>query len=159
MSNGTRALVSILLVWLCSAPLASAQGLLHDEYLPDDLYAARQDRPDQMLFEVQRYRMTLGTEYRPNALPAPQSAGVWVFLEGRSLIQGSPVRQARIAFVDNGTRPRPARLDAKSQTLYIEYPQVHLEALLRLLDAPRPAYVQARFYGNGTIWADVHGGD
>lgn len=139
--------------------MANTLGLPHDEYMPDDLYAARKDKPDQMLFEVQSYRLTLGTEYRPNALPSPQSNGVWVFLQGRSLISGSPVQQARIAFVDAGSRARPARLDSATQTLYIEYPQAHLDTLMRLLEGGGSAFVQARFYGNGTIWADVHGGD
>lgn len=159
MTVNSRMLVSILLGLLCSAPMASTLGLPHDQYMPDDLYAARQDKPDQMLFEVESYRITLGTEYRPNALPAPQSTGVWVFLEGRSLIAGSPVRQARIAFVEAGSRARPARLESKTQSLLIEYPLTHLDTLMRLLERTGPTFVQARFYGNGTIWADVHGGD
>lgn len=159
MSLGSRILISILLALLSSAPMANTLGLPHDQYMPDDLYAARRDKPDQMLFEVEKYRVTLGTEFRPNALPAPQSSGVWVFLEGRSLIAGSPVHQARIAFVEPGSRARPARLDSQSQTLYIEYPLAHLDTLMRLLEQAKPAFVQARFYGNGTIWADVHGGD
>ncbi|KAA0692401.1 hypothetical protein DT594_15685 [Halopseudomonas laoshanensis] len=159
MSIGSKALVSILLALLSSAPMANTLGLPHDQYMPDDLYAARQDKPDQMLFEVDSYRLTLGTEYRPNALPSPQSAGVWVFVQGRSLIAGSPVHQARIAFVDAGSKARPARLEPDTQTLLIEYPVAYMQTLMRLLDGDAPAFVQARFYGNGTIWADVHGGD
>ncbi|HSP30612.1 MAG TPA: hypothetical protein VLO13_01145 [Halomonas sp.] len=139
--------------------MANTLDLPHDQYMPDDLYAARKDKPDQMLFEVDSYRLTLGTEYRPNALPSPQSSGVWVFLQGRALVAGSPVNRARIAFVESGSRARPARLDPQTHTLHIEYPLAHLETLLRLLDGEAPAFVQARFYGNGTIWADVHGGD
>lgn len=159
MLIGSRLILSIILVLLCSAPMANTLGLPHDQYMPDDLYAARRDKPDQMLFAVEKYRVTLGTEYRPNALPAPQSSAVWVFLEGRTLIAGSPVHQARIAFVEAGSKPRQARLESKTQTLHIEYPLAHLETLMRLLERDSPAFVQARFYGNGTIWADVHGGD
>lgn len=159
MSKGSRVIISILLSLLCSAPMANTLGLPHDQYMPEDLYAARQDKPDQMLFEVQSYRLTLGTEYRPNTLPAPQSSGVWVFLEGRTLIAGSPVHQARIAFVEVGSKARQARLDSNTQTLHIEYPLAHLDTLMRLLENGSPTFVQARFYGNGTIWADVHSGD
>lgn len=159
MSTVYKAFFSILLLFVCSAPMANASGLPHDEYMPADLYGSRQDRPDQMLFEVERYRVTLGLEHRPGALPNPHSAGAWIFLRGRPLIDGSPVTQARISFAEPGSRPRPARLDAESQTLELQYPAGYFDYLLRLLEADRPSYVQARFYGNGTVWADVHAGD
>lgn len=156
MTYRSKGLFSILLILACSAPMASPIVLPHDLALPDDLHGVRQDKPDQMLFQVEGYSLTLGTEYRANTSPGSQDSGIWMRLAGQSLIHGSPVRQARISFTEPGVRARPARIDPPSQTLHMSMPVGQLELVLRLLEGSRPVYVQARFYGNGTVWTDVH---
>lgn len=150
--------VGMLLSVLGSAVLANPVSLPHDEFMPEDVYGVRRDKPEQMLFQVEHYRLTVGTEQRPGATQVGTGHGVWLLLEGRSLISGSPVRRAEISFVDVGARTRQTRLDSRSQTLHLSYPLSYLDTLLRVLDQASPSYVQARFHGNGTVWADVHGG-
>jgi hypothetical protein len=152
-----RYLVSIMLAFLCSTPMANTVTLPHDEFMPEDLFGLRTDRPDQILFEVRQYRLTLGTEARAGNSPAVQ-AGAWLYLDGVSLVSGSAVGSARVVLLEPGARLRPAQLDGRSGTLVLYYPQSMLEALLSLLSGPGPHYVQGRFYGNGTVWADLHAG-
>ncbi|HDZ55942.1 MAG TPA: hypothetical protein ENI17_16585 [Pseudomonas xinjiangensis] len=158
MSVDRKSLVGLFFALLCTASMAGPVTLEHDEFMPEDVYGLRTDKPDQMLFQISSYRLTIGSEARPGGLNDALAAGVWLFAEGRSLAEGSPVRQAQIEFLNPGSRPRPARLDPATQTLFLYYPLAYLETVLSLIDAPGPAYVQARFYGNGTIWADLHAG-
>jgi hypothetical protein len=58
--------------------------------MPADTYGLRVDRPEQILFEVRQYRLTLGSEARTGSAAAVQ-AGAWVHLEGTSLVPGSDV--------------------------------------------------------------------
>lgn len=157
MPVGIRTLVSIALTVLCSAPMANTISLPHDEFMPEDVYGLRVDRPEQILFEVRQYRLTLGTESRTGSASAIQ-AGAWLHLEGGSLVSGSPVARARVVLIEQGARMRPAQLDARSGTLILYLPQSMFDALLGLLTGPGPHYVQGRFYGNGTVWADLHAG-
>ncbi|HCB44566.1 hypothetical protein BXT89_07170 [Halopseudomonas pachastrellae] len=139
------------------APLLAAQvSLPHDEYLPADPFGQRQDKPEQVLFEVQRYSLTVGSELRPGGRPNQAEAGVWLLLEGRSLLAGSPVERARLHFVEGGAGLRAARLEDDANTLVITYPLSLLPVIRQQLDAPGADYVQGRFYGNGLIWADLH---
>lgn len=157
MRVSARRLVSIILVILGTAPMANAVSLPHDEFMPADTYGQRVDRPEQILFEVRQYRLTLGSEARTGSAAAVQT-GAWVHLEGTSLVPGSDVSRARIVLIEPGARLRPAQLDAANATLVLYYPQPMLESLMQLLMGPGPQYVQGRFYGNGTVWADLHAG-
>lgn len=142
---------------LLALPLAAAQvSLPHDEYLPEDIYGQRQDRPEQVLFEVQRYSLTIGSELRPGARPNDAQASVSILLEGRSTLTGSPVRRARLQFAEGTGGQRGARLVNDGTLLVINYPLALLPAIRQMLDSPGTDYVQGRFYGNGLIWADLH---
>lgn len=149
--------VALSLGALLALPLAAAPvALPHDEYLPEDLYGQRVDRPEQVLFEVQRYSLTIGSELRPGARPNDAQAGVSMLLQGRSLLPGSPVQRARLYFADGPGGQRGARLVDDGTLLVINYPLALLPAIRQMLDSPGKDYVQGRFYGNGLIWADMH---
>lgn len=158
MRTAIKACISILLAALISVGPAAAQGLAHDEFMPPDRYAARQDRPDQMLLEVQRHRLTVGVESRPAASGKTQEASLWLFLEGRALLQGSSMRSVRVGFVGDAESLPPARYEHNIHTLTLFYPMRYFPVVTSLLAAPGPHYVQARFYANGTVWADIHAG-
>lgn len=150
-------LVALTLGVCLALPLAAAPvSLLHDEYLPEDIYGQRLDRPEQVLFEVQRYSLTVGSELRPGARPNEAQAGISLLLEGPSLLPGSPVQRARLQFSDGAGGQRGARLVEAGTLLLINYPQAMLPIIRQMLDSPGKDYVQGRFYGNGLIWADVH---
>lgn len=157
MRISARCLVSIILAMLGTAPMANAVSLPHDEFMPEDVYGLRVDRPEQILIEILQYRLILGTEARTGSAAAVQP-GAWLHLEGRSLVPESTVTRARIILLETGSRLRPAHLDGRTGVLTLYYPQAMLEALLQLLAGPGPHYVQGRFYGNGTVWADLHAG-
>ena len=143
---------ALLVQSLAAAPVA----LPHDEYLPEDLYGQRQDKPEQVLFEVQRYSLTVASELRPGARPNDAQASVSLLLEGRSVLPGSPVQRARLQFVDGAGGQRGARLADDGALLVINYPLALLPAIRQMLDSAGTDYVQGRFYGNGLIWADLH---
>lgn len=157
MSPVVRTLLSIFLLMVCTAPSANPVTLPHDEFMPEDTYGLRADRPEQILFEIRQYRLTLGSEARAGSAPAVQQ-GAWLHLEGVSLVSGSSVTRARVVLVEPGARLRPAQLDTRGGVLVLYYPQPALDSLLALLNGPGPHYVQGRFYGNGTVWADLHAG-
>lgn len=148
------------LVLLCPGLAFSADPvrLAHDEFLPADVYGSRQDRPDQVLFEIASYRLTLGNETIPQAIPGAQGSIAWLFLEGRSMVSGNSVSKAQVNFVEAEGRMLPGRLDQSSQTLMLYLPSARLDTLLGVLSKPGPHYVQARFYANGTVWSDIHSG-
>lgn len=142
---------------LLALPLAAASvSLPHDEYLPEDVYGQRVDRPEQVLFEVQRYSLTVGSELRPGARPNEAQTTVSLLLDGRSLLPGSLVQRARLQFADGAGGQRGARLAEGGTLLLIHYPLALLPTIRQMLDSPGKDYVQGRFYGNGLIWADLH---
>ena len=152
------ALAGVMLAVLATPVAAEPVSLPHDEFLPPDVYGSRADRPEQVLFEVDAYRLTLGNETVPQAIPGAQGSSAWLFLEGRALVSGSPVERAQVNLIEAGGRVLPARLDRSSKTLTLYMPASRLDTLLKLFDRPGPHYVQARFYANGTIWSDIHSG-
>lgn len=158
MNVGAKALTSILLALLPSVVAAAALQLPHDEFMPPDRYAARQDRPEQLLLEVESYRLTVASESRRSGAGNTQQSAFWLFVEGRSLLPGAPLSQVRVGFVEGPGPVPPARHEPATQTLTIHYPQQYLETVRDLLAGPGPHYVQARFHGNGTVWADIHAG-
>lgn len=152
------ALMAMLLAALGTAGAAEQVRLPHDEFLPPDVYGNRQDRPEQVLIEITGYRLTLGNETIPQAIPGAQGSSAWLFLEGRSLAEGNEVSRAQVNLIDAGGRVLPARLDRSSQTLMLYLPAAQLDTLMTLFSNPGPHYVQARFYANGTVWSDIHSG-
>lgn len=156
MKVGVKVLTSILLGMLASVVAAAAPQLPHDEFMPPDRYAARQDRPEQLLLEVERYRLTVASESRQTGTSRTQESSLWLFIDGRSLLPGAQLAHVRIGFVDGPGSLPPARHEAGTLTLY--FPLGYLETVRGLLAGPGPHYVQARFHGNGTVWADVHAG-
>jgi len=154
MGTGIKVLTSILLAALASVVAAAPQDLPHEEFMPPDRYAARQDRPEQLLLQIDNYRMTVASESRQGSTGRSQESSLWLFVEGRSLLRGGALRSVRIGFIDGAASLPPARHDQQAQTLTLSY----LPALTGLLDGPGPHFVQARFYGNGTVWADIHAG-
>lgn len=158
MKIGTKALTGLFLGMLTGVVSAAPPSLPHEEFMPPDRYAARQDRPEQMLLEVARYRLTIASESRQAGAGRIQESSLWLFIEGRSLVRGSQLDNVRVGFVEGtGTLP-PARHEAATQTLTMYYPLSYLTSVLGLLEGPGPQFVQARFYGNGTVWADLHAG-
>lgn len=149
-------LCGLLTLLLSASALAAPVTLLHDEYMPADIYGQRQDKPEQILFQVDEYRLLFASEQRPGAVSSAPEAGSVLFLQGRSLLPGNPVARAEVRFVPQGSTLRPARLDGRSQTLMLVYPESMLPVLLQQLQTPGAEYVQARFYGNGLIWGDIH---
>tara|TARA_R110000751_G_scaffold292573_1_gene399892 strand:- start:717 stop:1211 length:495 start_codon:yes stop_codon:yes gene_type:complete len=142
---------------LASLPaLAAPVTLPHDEAMPADIYNQRQDKPEQVLFEVQEYRVVFASEQRPAAGSSSTQANSFLLLQGRTLLPGSPVQRAEVRFVASGAVLLPARLDARRQTLMLVYSESMLPVLLQQLNSPGAEYVQARFYGNGLIWGDIH---
>ena len=158
MGTGIKVLTSILLAALASVVAAAPQDLPHEEFMPPDRYAARQDRPEQLLLQIDNYRMTAASESRQGSTGRSQESSLWLFVEGRSLLRGGALRSVRIGFIDGAASLPPARHDQQAQTLTLYYPLSYLPALTGLLDGPGPHFVQARFYGNGTVWADIHAG-
>ncbi len=158
MRTAIKACTSILLAALASVVLAAAPGLPHDEFMPPDRYAVRQDRPEQLLLEVESHRLTAGVESRPAATGKAQEASLWLFLEGRSLVRGSSLRSVRVGFVGDAETLPPVRYEQNTQTLTLFYPMRYFTVLTSLLATSGPHYVQARFYANGTVWADIHSG-
>ncbi|UAW97900.1 hypothetical protein KEM63_14020 [Halopseudomonas nanhaiensis] len=152
------ALLGALLVALASPAMAEQVRLPHDEFLPPDVYGSRQDRPDHVLFQVTAYRLTLGSETIPQAIPGVQGSSAWLFLDGHSLVDGNPIDRAQVNLIEAGGRMLPARLDRSSNTLMLFMPAAQLDTLLTLFASPGPHYVQARFYANGTVWSDIHSG-
>tara|TARA_R110000764_G_scaffold61741_6_gene131643 strand:- start:5452 stop:5931 length:480 start_codon:yes stop_codon:yes gene_type:complete len=145
----------IALLFSVSA-LASPVTLPHDEYMPADIYGQRQDKPEQILFQVEQYRLMFASEQRPGPTSSVPETGSVLFVQGRSLLPGNPVVRAEVRFIPQSSTLRPARLDGRSQTLMLVYPESMLPVLLRQLETPGAEYVQARFYGNGLIWGDIH---
>lgn len=152
-----RLFSGLMVALLSSCVLAAPVTLPHDEYMPADIYGLRQDKPEQILFQVDQYRLLFASEQRPGtAASSSLEAGSVLFLQGRSLLAGNPVERAEVRFVPAGSALRPARLDGRSQTLMLVYPESMLAVLLQQLQTPGAEYVQARFYGNGLIWGDIH---
>lgn len=146
--------LSLLLAGLPA--LAAPVTLPHDDAMPVDLYNQRQDKPEQVLFEIQKYRVVVASEQRPGAAAGSTQANGFLLLQGRTLLPGSPVQRAEVRFVASGAALPPARLDARRQTLMLVYPESLLSVLLQQLNSPGVEYVQARFYGNGLVWGDIH---
>ncbi|MEH6565635.1 MAG: hypothetical protein V7756_09970 [Halopseudomonas sp.] len=150
-------LLGLSLLLLLSPSAGAAPVILpHDEYMPADTSGLRQDKPEQILFQVEQYRLLFASEQRPGVASSAPEASSHLFLQGRSLLTSSPVQQAEVRFVPPGTALRPARLDGRTQTLLLTYPDSMLPVLLQQLSSPGAEFVQARFYGNGLIWADIH---
>jgi len=151
-----RLIAGMMAALLSTCVLSAPVSLPHDEYMPADIYGLRQDKPEQILFQVDQYRLLFASEQRPGPASSSPEAGGLLFLQGRSLLPGNPVERAEVRFVPAGGTLRPARLDGRSQTLMLVYPESMLAVLLQQLQAPGAEYVQARFYGNGLIWGDIH---
>ena len=146
----------LALAMMCCELSAAPVSLPHDEYMPPDVYGLRQDKPEQILFQVEQYRVLFATEQRPGVVSSAPQASSQLFLQGRSLLPGGAIERALVSFVPAGEALRPAQLDGRSQTLLLMYPDTMREALLRQLESPGAEYVQGRFYGNGLIWGDIH---
>ncbi|MBA6420508.1 hypothetical protein ACS8E9_08105 [Pseudomonas neustonica] len=151
-----RLCVLIALAIISCYTLAAPVTLPHDEYMPADVYSLRQDKPEQILFQVEQYRVLFATEQRPGVVSSTPEASSLLFLQGRSLLPGAAITRAQVSFVPPGVTLRPAQLDGRSQTLMLMYPESMLPLLLQQLESPGAEYVQARFYGNGLIWGDIH---
>ncbi|MCO5787401.1 hypothetical protein DHB74_13630 [Pseudomonas sp. G11-1] len=158
MKIGTKVLTSILLGTLASVVAAASSPLPHEDFMPPDRYAARQDRPEQMLLEVDNYRLTIASESRQAGTGRTQESSLWLFIAGRSLLRGSQLDSVRVGFIDGPGSLPPARHEAATQTLTMYYPLSYLDTVRGLLEGPGPHFVQVRFYGNGTVWADIHAG-
>lgn len=158
MRTGDKVIISILLAGLACVVSAAPAGLPHDEFMPPDRHAIRQDRPDQVLMQVDNYRITAAIESRQVSVGRMQESSLWLFLEGRSVLTGDSLRQVRVGFVEAADNLPPARYDAASQLLTLYYPRGYLPTLTGILNGPGPHFVQARFHGNGTVWADIHAG-
>lgn len=158
MKITAKALTSILLAALAGVVVAAPLDLPHEEFMPPDRYAARQGRPEQLLLQIDSYRMTVANESRQGSTGRSQESSLWLFVEGRSLLRGGALRSVRIGFIDGAASLPPARHDQQAQTLTLYYPLSYLPAVTGLLDGPGPHFVQARFHGNGTVWADIHAG-
>lgn len=146
----------IALVVASGSSLAAPVTLPHDEYMPADIYSLRQDKPEQVLFQVEQYRVLFATEQRPGVVSSAPEATSLLFLQGRSLLPGVTMTRAQVSFVPPGAALRPAQLDGRSQTLMLMYPESMLPLILQQLESPGAEYVQARFYGNGLTWGDIH---
>lgn len=151
-------LTNMLLVAFSASLAAEPVRLPHDHFLPPDVYGSRQDRPEQVLFEIAEYRLTIGSETIPQAIPGAQASSAWLFLKGRSLADGNAIERAQVNLIEASGRMLPARLDRSTGTLMLYMPAARLDTLLTLLASPGPHFVQARFYANGTVWSDIHAG-
>lgn len=159
MRTAIKACISILLATLASVVLAAPLSLPHDEFMPPDRNATRPDKPEQMLLEVENYRVSAGLESRQGPVGKLQQSSLWLFLDGRSLLRGNnALRSVRVGFVEDAKVLPPPRYEPDTQTLALFYPMGYFDVLTALLASSGPHFVQARFYGNGTIWADIHAG-
>jgi len=156
MRPGLSPVLALSLLLASLSALAAPVTLPHDDAMPADLYNQRQDKPEQVLFEVQEYRVVFASEQRPGTAASSTQANSFLLLQGRTLLPGSPVQRAEVRFVASGAALPPTRLDARRQTLMLVYPESMLPVLLQQLSSPGAEYVQARFYGNGLIWGDIH---
>lgn len=159
MRTATKACISILLAALASVVIAAPLSLPHDKFMPPDRNATRPDKPEQMLLEVESYRVSAGLESRQGSVGKVQQSSLWLFLEGRSLLpSNNALRSVRVGFVEDANSLPPPRYEPDTQTLALFYPKDYFDVLSSLLANPGPHFVQARFYGNGTLWADIHAG-
>ena len=158
MNTSHKLCISILLAGLACVASAAPPSLPHDEFMPPDRHGVRVDRPEQMLLQIDNYRITVASESRQVSVGRMQESSLWLFLEGHSLAAGSDRQKVHIGFVEAADTVPAARLDAVNQTLTLYYPLSYLQTLVHILNGPGPHFVQARMHGNGTVWADVHAG-
>lgn len=147
--------VSLIALFLCAAPLASA-ALPHEQYLPPDDQNLRHEAPEQQqVLQVTEYSVVVGSQRESNQQPIPITSPAWLLLKTKAVSKGATVTQVLVRFETEGKSLKRPSLDEASKTLSLNYPLAQYPMLLDLLRSGG-VYVQFLSYPNGHVWADLH---